>query len=40
MHYWFQRWSIVAKLRFLVLLGIGCLMALAVWQGVQTYQQG
>jgi methyl-accepting chemotaxis protein len=40
MHHWFQRWSIVAKLRFLVLLGIGCLVALAVWQGVQTYQQG
>ena len=40
MHYWFQRWSIVAKLRFLVSLGIGCLVALAAWQGVQTYQHG
>jgi hypothetical protein len=40
MHYWFQRWSIVAKLRFMAFLGIGCLLALATWQGYDTYQRG
>ncbi|MDQ7746112.1 methyl-accepting chemotaxis protein [Hydrogenophaga pseudoflava] len=40
MHYWFQRWSIVAKLRFLAFLGIACLVALAAWQGVETYRHG
>ncbi|MGM9427334.1 methyl-accepting chemotaxis protein [Hydrogenophaga sp. MI9] len=40
MHYWFQRWSIVAKLRFMALLGIGSLLAMAVWQGHDAYQRG
>ena len=40
MHYWFQRWSIVAKLRFMALLGIGSLLAMAVWQGFDTYERG
>ena len=40
MHYWFQRWSIVAKLRFMALLGIGSLLALATWQGFDAYQRG
>lgn len=40
MHYWFQRWSIVTKLRLMAFLGIGCLLALAAWQGFDTYQRG
>jgi methyl-accepting chemotaxis protein len=40
MHYWFQRWTIVAKLRFMAAAGIGCLMALALWQGFVTYERG
>ncbi len=40
MHYWFQRWSIVAKLRFMALLGIGSLLALAVWQGFDAHDRG
>jgi len=40
MHYWFQRWSIVAKLRFMALLGIGSLLALAVWQGLDAHDRG
>lgn len=40
MHYWFQRWSIVAKLRFMAFLGVGCLVALATWQGFESYQRG
>jgi methyl-accepting chemotaxis protein len=40
MYRWFQHWSIVAKLRFLALLGVGSLLALAVWQGAVTYQRG
>ena len=40
MHHWFQRWSIVAKLRFMVLLSIGSLSAMAVWQGFDAYERG
>ena len=40
MHYWFQRWSIAAKLRFMALLCVGSLVALAAWQSVETYQRG
>ncbi len=40
MHYWFQRWSIVTKLRFMALLGVGSLLALAVWQGFDAYERG
>jgi methyl-accepting chemotaxis protein len=40
MHHWFQRWSIVAKLRFMAFLGIGCLVALTTWQGFETHQRG
>lgn len=40
MYIWLQRWTIVAKLRFLALLGMGFLLAFAVWQGYSTYQNG
>ena len=40
MHYWFQRWSIVAKLRFMALLGVGSLLVLAVWQGFDAQERG
>ncbi len=40
MHIWLQRWTIVAKLRFLALLGMGFLIAFALWQGYSTYHHG
>ena len=40
MHYWFQRWSIAAKLRLMALIGVGSLVALAAWQSWDTYQRG
>ncbi len=37
MQAYFQKWSIVAKLRVLALLGIVAMVAVGVWQGFSTY---
>ena len=39
MQHWLRRWSIVTKLRFMALMGIGGLVLLAAWLGAQEYQR-
>jgi len=40
LHHWFQRWSIVAKLRLMGALGVGGLMVMAAWQLYEGYERG
>jgi len=40
LHYWFQRWSIVAKLHLMAVLGVGGLMVMGGWQLYEGHQRG
>ena len=39
MQHWLRRWSIVTKLRFMALMGIGGLVLLATWLGAEEYRR-